>query len=296
MLKELLAVEKEYQQEMLDKEELDNFIQETLDKFTKHRDTIKELTKPEVVDEEEEEEFLQPLTAMQEKYAELMKQGYSFADAQKIVANKVKISYADAASQMAGSFADSFSAIGNMIAEFGEENEEAAKAAKAFALVGIIASEAQAVANGVKAMTEAIAAATAAAAATGPAAPITTPLFIAEMTGIVGGVIASTIANIQQAKNILGGAKFATGGIVGGNSYSGDRVPAMVNSGEMILNKEQQSRLFNMVNSPTANGHYDMMRNAMAEALQEMPAPVMVYSEFQQFGKQVATYKEITTI
>lgn len=38
--------------------------------------------------------------------------------------------------------------------------------------------------------------------------------------------------------------KFATGGIVLGNSMTGDRVPALVNSGEMILNAAQQALLF----------------------------------------------------
>jgi len=42
--------------------------------------------------------------------------------------------------------------------------------------------------------------------------------------------------------------KFATGGIVGGMSFSGDNVPAMVNSGEMVLNKGQQANLFKLAN------------------------------------------------
>ncbi len=41
---------------------------------------------------------------------------------------------------------------------------------------------------------------------------------------------------------------FAEGGIVPGNDETGDNVPAMVNSGEMILNKEQQANLFAMAN------------------------------------------------
>ena len=41
---------------------------------------------------------------------------------------------------------------------------------------------------------------------------------------------------------------FATGGIVGGNSPSGDKLLARVNSGEMILNKTQQLRLYNALN------------------------------------------------
>lgn len=44
-------------------------------------------------------------------------------------------------------------------------------------------------------------------------------------------------------------SKFANGGIVGGNSYAGDNQLVRVNSGEMILNKSQQSSLFRLLNS-----------------------------------------------
>lgn len=43
-------------------------------------------------------------------------------------------------------------------------------------------------------------------------------------------------------------SKFATGGIVGGSSTHGDKKFARVNSGEMILNKSQQTQLFNLIN------------------------------------------------
>ena len=44
--------------------------------------------------------------------------------------------------------------------------------------------------------------------------------------------------------------KFANGGIVGGSSYYGDRLLARVNSGELILNTDQQRRIFNHMESP----------------------------------------------
>lgn len=43
--------------------------------------------------------------------------------------------------------------------------------------------------------------------------------------------------------------KFATGGVVGGNSPSGDKILARLNSGELILNKGQQSKLSDAIDS-----------------------------------------------
>lgn len=47
--------------------------------------------------------------------------------------------------------------------------------------------------------------------------------------------------------------RYATGGIVPGSSYSGDRVVARVNSGEMILNDSQQAQLFKLANGQGGN-------------------------------------------
>ncbi len=62
--------------------------------------------------------------------------------------------------------------------------------------------------------------------------------------------IASMMAMISAAQIPM----FANGGIVGGDSYTGDKVIARVNSGEMILNKNQQSNLFKMLNGGNTNG------------------------------------------
>lgn len=47
---------------------------------------------------------------------------------------------------------------------------------------------------------------------------------------------------------------FETGGIVPGNSFSGDNVLARVNNGEMILNRAQQARLFDIAEGNTEPG------------------------------------------
>ena len=60
----------------------------------------------------------------------------------------------------------------------------------------------------------------------------------------LGAVVATAISAVSKP-NLQ---RFAEGGIVGGSSFTGDRVPAMVNSGEMILNKTQQARLFKIAN------------------------------------------------
>lgn len=61
-------------------------------------------------------------------------------------------------------------------------------------------------------------------------------------------IAAAIIAAMASAKSAASGLKFANGGIVGGSSFTGDRVSANVNSGEMILNGAQQARLFRMAN------------------------------------------------
>lgn len=60
----------------------------------------------------------------------------------------------------------------------------------------------------------------------------------------LGAVVAAAISAANKP-NIQ---RFANGGIVGGSSFTGDRVSAQVNSGEMILNKSQQANLFRIAN------------------------------------------------
>lgn len=62
------------------------------------------------------------------------------------------------------------------------------------------------------------------------------------------GAIAAIIAAIAAAKSSV---NFAGGGIVPGSSFAGDHIQANLNSGEMVLNKTQQQRLFNMLDNGT---------------------------------------------
>lgn len=60
--------------------------------------------------------------------------------------------------------------------------------------------------------------------------------------------IAAGVAAVVGALAMISGG-FADGGIIGGNSFHGDKMLARVNAGEMILNQKQQANLFSMLNS-----------------------------------------------
>lgn len=69
---------------------------------------------------------------------------------------------------------------------------------------------------------------------------------------VVPRIIAATAAVVAA---LAGMSKFANGGIVGGNSYAGDHVIAGLNSGEMVLNHNQQANLFRLLNSGVGVGN-----------------------------------------
>ena len=68
----------------------------------------------------------------------------------------------------------------------------------------------------------------------------------ATQTPVVGWLLAgAAVASVIAAFATM--PQFANGGVVDGSSFFGDKVLARVNSGEMILNKSQQSNLFNLL-------------------------------------------------
>lgn len=71
---------------------------------------------------------------------------------------------------------------------------------------------------------------------------------------------------------------FATGGVVGGSSTSGDKLMIGVNSGEMILNRAQQRRLFDIANgavrmpsAPERRYNMQALQPQMAAAASQKP-------------------------
>lgn len=138
-------------------------------------------------------------------------------------------------------YADSLEAIGSMMSSVSQLTNEGAASWLSYAS-NIIQAVGQALPQ-----LSALATKNASVAATGAAASVSSiPVVGWVMAGTAVASVIAAMANIP---------KFANGGIVPGNLYSGDRVPAMVNSGEMILNRSQQGRLFDILNSKGgANG------------------------------------------
>ncbi len=159
--------------------------------------------------------------------------------------NKKDIKINEQYAESLGYIGDAFGSMGQMAAQFGNDS-------MAFALnsIGSIAQmivqlQGLATANGVASAMELPFPANIAA--------------IATVVGTVAGIFASL-------------PKFATGGIVPGTSFTGDKVPALLNSGEMILNGSQQSNLFQMLNS----GLYGSLSQKIAPSAENGNQPANV--------------------
>ena len=111
------------------------------------------------------------------------------------------------------------------------------------ATTAVTAAATEAGADSTKAAANMATAGTAAAASSAEAGesvagiPIVGPILA---VAAIAAVLAATFAAMSKAKSA---GKFATGGLIPGNSFSGDNLTANVNSGELILNRAQQGAI-----------------------------------------------------
>lgn len=134
--------------------------------------------------------------------------------------------------------AATFSGLADIVALGGKRNFEAVKAF----------SIAESVIRGILQVQQAL--------NTFPGPPTTVPYAVG-----IGIQAAARTAQIAAQKP----TGFKDGGIVGGNSFSGDKVLARVNSGEMILNSSQQKQLFDIANNGTQGGGKEITINTTIE-------------------------------
>ena len=127
--------------------------------------------------------------------------------------------------------------------------------------------------------------------------PYTVALRIA---AAVAGVVTSFAAVTKsiEGADIPTAPKFRDGGFVPGGQFSGDTVPIWANSGEMILNKNQQSRLDDLLfgGGQLPSIDYVALAEAFKDGVSKLPAPVLDYSEFTEFTNNTIKYNEYANI
>ena len=220
-------------------------------------------------------------------------------------AEDARAAYKESLKATAESASQAFGAMSDLLSAYGEENEAAAKASKAFGIAQIITDQAISIADTAKAISAAVAGATVAAASTGPAAPFVLGGYILAMVGAVMSALGSIASTIAQAKQLMSSAdtagkdagRYAGGGTIPGTSYTGDKLIAHVNSGEGIYTGTQANNLLQEIaNNPLRGGASEEMAAAMAAAVSALPAPVMVLQEFREFEQKVSTFDELAKI
>lgn len=134
-----------------------------------------------------------------------------------------------------------FETFQTVIEAVGTAKKVLAQISKKTALEEVAANAAVAASEGTKAAASAGAAAAGAGSAVA-SIPIVGPILA---VAAIGTVVAAILAAMS---------KFASGGIVGGNSTHGDKQIIRANSGEMVLTKGQQATLFDAIQSGNLGG------------------------------------------
>lgn len=142
---------------------------------------------------------------------------------------------------------DSFSALATSVAAVGSAADSSAGRMAQW-VAGVASSIGRAI-PAITALTQAQnakATADAKAAGAGAAASVSSIPIVGPIMAVAA--VASVVASLANIP------KFAGGGIVGGNSYHGDKILARLNSGELVLNGSQQARLSSMIDRPATRG------------------------------------------
>ena len=251
-------------------------------------------------EEEEEQPTLDELTRKMwgldaegiEYFRQLLDEGVSISEAKTAA-------IADQTQRMAKSFTNSFGQMGNslrsmgdVLGNFAEENEAAAAAQKAFTFSGILFNQAQAIAEGGLAVAKGIESASAIPF------PANIPA-IMSVVATIGALITSVMTTISQAKQIFSQAdagNFADGGVINGESYTGDKLIAHVNSGEGIYNGKQANTILQQIaNNPLVGNNIEELTAAFRAAVEDVH-PTLIYEEFRGFEKSITNYNEISSV
>ena len=178
---------------------------------------------------------------------------------------------ASALSSSFGSVASMYETMAKDESKSEEERAKAARKAKTWAGLQIAANSGTALAKGI-------------------AGAMDAPT-VAGKIAALASIMAAVLSAIAQAK-ALAAESHEHGGVIGnkfiGATRGGDDVLTTARRGEMMLNADQQRRLFDIANGNSQTS----LAESLFSAIQAMPAPVMVYSEYNDFKSRVATFNE----
>lgn len=138
---------------------------------------------------------------------------------------------------VSSSVGSGFSTLANVFSQTGDSAAAAA--------MNIIGTTAQATAEIIPNIIKLIGAKQGEAMANGTASASALP-FPSNLAAIAS-IIATIVSTFATIMSVVGA--FADGGIVGGGNLHGDKVLARLNSGEMVLNRTQQAKLFRTIES-----------------------------------------------
>lgn len=193
-----------------------------------------------------------------------------FAEAFKNNAETIEQT-ASALSSSFGSVASIYETMAKDESKSEEEREKAARKAKTWAGLQIAANSGTALAKGI-------------------AGAMDAPT-VAGKIAALASIMAAVLSAIAQAK-ALAAESHEQGGVIGnkfvGATRGGDDVLTTARRGEMMLNADQQRRLFDIANGNSQTS----LAESLFAAIQAMPAPVMVYSEYNDFKSRVVTFNE----
>lgn len=187
------------------------------------------------------------------------------------------------AQELASTMQSVTGALSDLFESAAGDSEEYEKFKKAMAIVDAMISMATTIAAATAVSTE--------------GDPYTMAIRIATNVAAVTAQFAAVIKAIRAA-TVPSKPTFATGGIVPGTSWSGDRVDARLNSGEMVINRKDQQRLWELVSGgvPFAGIDYRLLAAAVAEGVEALPAPILDYSEFTRFRRRVEQVEKIAKL
>ena len=178
---------------------------------------------------------------------------------------------ASALSSSFGSVASMYETMAKDESKSEEERAKAARKAKTWAGLQIAANSGTALAKGISGAMD---------------APT-----VAGKIAALASIMAAVLSAIAQAK-ALAAESHEHGGVIGdkfiGATRGGDDVLTTARRGEMMLNADQQRRLFDIANGNSQTS----LAESLFAAIQAMPAPVMVYSEYNDFKSRVTTFNE----